>query len=353
MSNFRDALLWDIRTGKILAQFKTKLTPDYHCSSNPIRVIASDWEKNIVYVWDSASETPLSSFSLKGKLRYDLLSPDGSLVVTKSEKEDRSVRVWDVMTGQELTQLLHEDTVLFGVIFSPDSHHVATASKDQTVRLWDARTGEEMVRLRHESQIVAFTFSPDGRRVATATVDRVGRVWDARTGEELNRLQYHGEVKEVAFSPNGHRLVMWSKDQEAQIWDIQRQQLTLLGPQQGVKDVIFSPDSTQLAIGSWDGKVRVWDTGTGEEFIRILPQRPGPSLSLAFSHDGKRLVSTVAGGRQGLIFRQWLLQRDELIAEACARLTRNMTPEEWRLYLSATDYSPTCPGLPDYSSKSQ
>jgi hypothetical protein len=40
------------------------------------------------------------------------------------------------------------------------------------------------------------------------------------------------------------------------------------------------------------------------------------------------------------------MSHKDLIDEACARLTRNLTPEEWRQYLGDEPYRKTCPNLP-------
>jgi len=42
----------------------------------------------------------------------------------------------------------------------------------------------------------------------------------------------------------------------------------------------------------------------------------------------------------------WLWRPEDLIAEACARLTCNLTREEWRQYIGDEPYRPTCPELP-------
>jgi hypothetical protein len=39
-------------------------------------------------------------------------------------------------------------------------------------------------------------------------------------------------------------------------------------------------------------------------------------------------------------------QRDDLITELCARLTRNFSHAEWRNFVGEKEYSETCPGLP-------
>ena len=38
----------------------------------------------------------------------------------------------------------------------------------------------------------------------------------------------------------------------------------------------------------------------------------------------------------------WPLQPEDLVAEACTRLTRDLTEEEWQEYLGETPYSRSC-----------
>jgi hypothetical protein len=45
--------------------------------------------------------------------------------------------------------------------------------------------------------------------------------------------------------------------------------------------------------------------------------------------------------------RVWLWQPEDLIADACTRLPRNLTQEEWQQYVGAEPCRPTCPNLPD------
>lgn len=63
--------------------------------------------------------------------------------------------------------------------------------------------------------------------------------------------------------------------------------------------------------------------------------------AVAFSPDGKWVAT--ASGRTA---RVWLRRSEDLIAEACARLTRNLTLEEWRQYVGDEPYRKTCPNLP-------
>ena len=55
---------------------------------------------------------------------------------------DGFAKVWDVQTGQELMTLYGNTSNVFGVSFSPDGKHVATAGGDGTARIYTLDTDE-------------------------------------------------------------------------------------------------------------------------------------------------------------------------------------------------------------------
>jgi WD40 repeat protein len=64
-----------------------------------------------------------------------------------NRRRDRTVKLWDAVTGQELATLKgHGDTVL-SVAFSPDGKTLATGSGDHTVKLWRAAMEPEALVL--------------------------------------------------------------------------------------------------------------------------------------------------------------------------------------------------------------
>ncbi|MBD3325792.1 hypothetical protein GF339_14500, partial [candidate division KSB3 bacterium] len=68
------------------------------------------------------------------------------------------------------------------MVFSPDSRLLASASWDRTVKLWNVQTGEELRTLSgHAREVVSVEFSPDDSLLATASWDGMLKLWDVQT----------------------------------------------------------------------------------------------------------------------------------------------------------------------------
>jgi WD40 repeat protein len=133
-------------------------------------------------------------------------SPDGTQIVSGSY--DKTVRLWDTVTGAALQTLEGHSGLVRSVAFSPDGTQVVSGSDDKTVRLWDAATGAALQTLKgHSSHIRSVAISPDGTQVVSGSDDKMVRLWDTATGAALQTLEgYSDSVNSVAFSPDGKLL---------------------------------------------------------------------------------------------------------------------------------------------------
>jgi WD40 repeat protein len=229
---------------------------------------------------------------------------------------------------------------------------LATASRDYKARLWETHTGRELGQLSHTDGVLDVAFSPDGRWLATASADHTARLWDVTTKREVTRLAHDRRVEAILFSPDGRWLAARS-GKEVLVWEVAQlltvriatdQQAARLRHRESVRAMAFSPDGRRLATATGNppgtGDTQLWDTATGQEISHAAYNNWVSAL--AFSPDGGWLVS---GGGDRLA-QVWLLQPKDLIDEACARLTRNLTRLEWQQYFGEASYRPTCPNLP-------
>jgi WD40 repeat protein/tetratricopeptide (TPR) repeat protein len=274
------------------------------CFRGDGRRLVSGSADRTVKVWDT--HTGQEVLSLKGhteQVNSVAVSGDGKRIA--SGGKDQTVRLWDAATGREILTLKGHTKDVSSVAFSPDGKRLASASFDGTVRVWDAATGREAFTLKgHAEEVHSVAFSPDGKRLASAGADRTVRVWDAATGREVLSLTGHtGFVFSVAFSPEGGRLASGGDDRMVRIWDARtgNELLALKGHTSFVFGVTFSPDGRRLASASFDQTVRVWDAWTGQEAL-ALKGHTGFVFGVAFSPDGKCLAS---GGALDQTVKVW------------------------------------------------
>ena len=190
------------------------------------------------------------------------------------------------LSEQDPLRVLPEAQILGGhsswvsaVAWSPDGHHILTASKD-TARIWDATTGDNTLTLTHTTSVSAVAWSPDGHHILTASDDGTARIWDATTGDNTLTLTHTTSVSAVAWSPDGHHILTASDDGTARIWDATtgEQVRFFIAVLPEGECAVLTPDQTRVIGASpsawrWLGRYAVHPDGTLE---RIPAEIDGP-----------------------------------------------------------------------------
>jgi WD40 repeat protein len=319
------------------------------------------------------------------------LTSQGRLTTIAQNGEKLISRTWDVNTGQEKPEL----AVALdgkGAAFAPDGLSFAVMSENG---LELRRVGEPqpVAKLAYANPH-AVAWSPDGRYLAAAT-EREARVWDLSSHRSMGQIALPGKLKDLALAGGGEALaaVVGSGKQTrvgevhtAKLWNVSSgEELKSFEPDEGqslrtdthcalnarylvtrdlkVREMksgamfskpvldqdaaycVLSTDERYLATSSGDGIVRVWDLKSAKEAFRITTQEDPSALvpysPLTFDQESRYLATI-----QGSTVRVWSLRQDDLIAEACRRLPRNLSEQEWREYVGDDAYHKTCPKLP-------
>jgi serine/threonine protein kinase len=223
---------------------------------------------------------------------------------------DRTVRVWDLSTGQLISRIaLAISGEIDNVAISPDGHRALLCCGDGQLRMWDLQRNVESYCLDLGPKKSGFTFngitfSADGQRVACGTVDGYVMVRDVASGRLLCSLAGHaGPVFSVDISADGCWLTSGGHDGTIRLWDLTqgREVHCFAGHQFPVRGVALAADCQRLMSVSNDQTVRLWDIA-GAELCR-LEGHTDHVTCVAFSADGGLAVT----GSNDRTVRLWKL----------------------------------------------
>lgn len=249
---------------------------------------------NILYTYRGHTDQVLST----------TWSPDSKRIASGSR--DKTVQVWDALTGSHATTYSGHNGAVAALSWSPDGQFIASGSWDQTVQVWSPFNEALLLTYRkHTGDLTTVAWSPGGQLIASGSADKTVQIWDARTGT-LAQI-YRGHTREVnvaAWSPDGKYIASGSMDQTAQVWEAAtgKQLITFRKHTGEVTSLTWSPDGKYIASGSADKTVQVWEAMTGQ----ILYTYDGYNVAEAIKNPGKGvlpdLVYAVAWSHNG----QWI-----------------------------------------------
>jgi WD40 repeat protein len=216
-------------------------------------------------------------------------SPDGTRIVSGSY--DRTLKVWDAQTGQEVFCLRGHRDLVTSVAWSADGTRIVSGSSDKTVKVWDAQTGQELLSLKgHTNEVTSVAWSTDGTSIVSGSHDTTVKVWDAQTGQELISLKGHTlPVTSVAWKADGTRIVSASYDTTLKVWEAHKGQevLSLKRTAGAVSSVAWSAEGKRIGGRDRSGKELTWDATTGQLLPHASPI-PMRQQTEAISPDGSR-----------------------------------------------------------------
>ena len=294
--------IWDAENGAELHRFKGNGC----CLSADGRLYVRSGD-NVIEVREVATDAVVSRLTSDKRWSGPLkLSPDGAHLVVMAPPD---VELWDTAKQSLIAQFDPQHSFGFLFEFSPDGRLLATTGADDRVYLWDASTGQLIRQVQATATgFMSAWFSGDSRLLATGNDDAgVVSVWDTGTGNKVRDIAVKKKQNSFlarGFSPDDSRIA-FGVGGNVQVWDLQNGRLVFETPLISDKFVpnqlAFHSDGSLLAVGSLDAGsgVHLFDLVSGKERLRL--QLDAGVEQLAFTADGKRLITS----DNGHVARAW------------------------------------------------
>lgn len=227
------------------------------------------------------------------------LSPNGKLLAVNGTSDGRpSILVRDLTTGELLHTLTGHFESITSLAFTADNRRLLSGSLDQTVRVWDfadEKFPESISFGGHAAAIEGVAFNSDGSLAASCATDNSVHLWNTTTGKVTQSFVGHtAAVVGVAVTPNNAQVITASADKTIRVWTVAdgkvARTITAATP---ITRMTVSRDAAQIAVSHPDNSIAVYNAADGV-LRQSMTGHEASVLSLSFSPDGTRLVSTDA-----------------------------------------------------------
>lgn len=226
-----------------------------------------------------------------------VFSPNGKYLAARNRSN--FLEIYNIETKKQLCQVEGDDSLINTIHFSPDSKSFLTCctGDGEKIRIWSTQTGALEKEISVESAFAYFL--DDGQRVVTTSDGQEVDTFDWRESKLVNQKKSSDRGRLLAMSQDGSQLAvsraLRNRLYQIHVIDLESKSKTILdGPTELTKRVEISPNGLWLAASysRRDPNLRLWDLRNPHEDKFILKGHKATIQSIAFSSDGRFLVSS-------------------------------------------------------------
>lgn len=174
--------------------------------------------------FDPVNSTPVTGN--KNEMQQQALQKYESVISNGGERlvsgsDDFTLFLWQPENNKKpVARMTGHQQLINDVKFSPDARIIASASFDKSIKLWDGLTGKYLTSLRgHVQAVYQVAWAADSRMLVSGSADSTLKVWNIKSGKLQGDLPGHAdEVFAVDWSPDGLRVVSGGKDKILKLW---------------------------------------------------------------------------------------------------------------------------------------
>jgi WD40 repeat protein len=316
--------IWSVASGALQNDFKDLVPKDLRYYGYFFTNFSPDGKsllmagRNVVAIWDLNTGSLLKNIKTKSEPIYDLdMSPNGSLLATVEGSNVFLRHIGDGVLVSTKDQL--ECSSSLG--FSADSNSLLMGTFGNTALL--APISDQGIRKSYEMEkkeyIRGVTISPDGTIVALGASFPAGKVEFRQVSDGLllatvglnaiygfNNMEFSANGKFLGVSINNQTILISVADGKV-----------IKSYNSGIS-VSISPDSTLMAAGDGDNGLRVWKIPSGEN-LYTFKDRPEIITRVRFLPDSTLLFAGMTDGaievwsmKAGTLLTTWQAHSQEI-----------------------------------------
>lgn len=273
------------------------------------------------------------------------MSPSGNRFLTLSSIGRGAL--WDLNTIKQVGLFEAGQLIPYGdVQYSADGSRFIVAQGDGRATVFDSAQGRSQIELGSPGKsLFRAEIGPFGTNALAVDIDGLVTLWNISTGKKTLSLNQNGpRINDIHFNSDGSSILAAAADGHVRLWS------TVTG--KGMLDLVeeklggepfdvgapidltlaagtivrvgflcarISPDGNFIAAGNDNGRLSVWDGRSGKQLLKFRGH-VGRVTSLAFDHEGKRLVTCGEDGQANV----WNVSASDINSDAERENTRRL-----------------------------
>jgi serine-threonine kinase receptor-associated protein len=212
-------------------------------------------------VWDALTGSELTSFTHKGIVRSVRFTNDDKKLITGCH--DKALRFFDLQaTSSEPVELTGHTEMVKSIALTDRSQALFTGAADG-IRVWDLRAGTQSIA--HIPRPVSSLELSKDEKYLVAASGRDVLFYDTKSFTISKQFTMEVDIHSASLSPDGKEFIVGA-DFWVRVHDSEGNQKEVLKGHHGpVLCTGYAPDGNTFASGSEDGTIRLWQVGDGNK----------------------------------------------------------------------------------------
>lgn len=183
-------------------------------------VTASFLDPSYKFLISSSLDGTIRFTNIRGKIKSRVIklnAPIYDLLLSRDRKHYyvalKGAIIKKIETAGQNAEVLsfigHTDDIN-AIEFSPDGKTIASASNDKTIQIWDVMTGKSLKILNgFEWKVTSLKFTTDGKYIVGGCNNGVSKLFEVETGKNISDFNEIGKnVRDVTFSKDGQQIIV-------------------------------------------------------------------------------------------------------------------------------------------------